>query len=65
MPWPNGPAARDTGISTYVWILDNKPAKGKGNGKVINAADMFHTMRKSLAPRVSTCDLRTSTTSVT
>jgi hypothetical protein len=41
---PNGPAARDTGISTYVWILDNnKPATRKG--KVINAVDMFGKMR--------------------
>jgi type I restriction enzyme M protein len=48
VPSPHGPAARDTGISTYVVILDNnKPATRKGKRKVqlINAVDMFGKMR--------------------
>jgi len=42
----------NTGIATYVWILDNnKPAKRKGKVQLINSADMFGKMRKSLGSK--------------
>jgi type I restriction enzyme M protein len=42
----------NTGISTYIWILDNnKPAKRKGKTQLINAVDMFGKMRKSLGSK--------------
>jgi type I restriction enzyme M protein len=42
----------NTGISTYIWILDNsKPAERKGKVQLINAVDMFGKMRKSLGSK--------------
>jgi type I restriction enzyme M protein len=42
----------NTGISTYIWIVDNnKPAKRKGKVQLINAVDMFGKMRKSLGSK--------------
>ena len=42
----------NTGISTYIWVLDNnKPAKRRGRVQLINAADMFGKMRKSLGSK--------------
>ncbi|MCR8695228.1 SAM-dependent methyltransferase [Rhodococcus pyridinivorans] len=42
----------NTGISTYIWILDNnKPAQRRGKVQLINAADMFDKMRKSLGSK--------------
>lgn len=42
----------NTGISTYIWVLDNnKPAKRKGKVQLINAVDMFGKMRKSLGSK--------------
>jgi type I restriction enzyme M protein len=42
----------NTGISTYIWILDNnKPAKRKGRVQLINAVDMFGKMRKNLGSK--------------
>lgn len=42
----------NTGISTYIWILDNnKPAKRKGKIQLINSAEMFGKMRKSLGSK--------------
>ena len=42
----------NTGISTYIWILDNnKPAKRKGKVQLINAVEMFGKMRKSLGSK--------------
>lgn len=42
----------NTGISTYIWILDNnKPAKRKGKVQLISSADMFGKMRKSLGSK--------------
>ena len=42
----------NTGIATYIWILDNnKPAKRKGKVQLINAVDMFGKMRKSLGSK--------------
>lgn len=42
----------NTGISTYIWVLDNnKPAKRRGKVQLINAADMFGKMRKSLGSK--------------
>ena len=39
----------NTGISTYIWIVTNKkPARRKGKVQLINAADFFEKMRKSL-----------------
>lgn len=42
----------NTGISTYVWILSNhKPAERKGKIQLINGADLFVKMRKSLGSK--------------
>ena len=42
----------NTGISTYVWILDNdKPAERKGKIQLIDGSAMFHKMRKSLGSK--------------
>ena len=39
----------NTGISTYIWVLDNnKPAKRKDKIQLINGVDMYGKMRKSL-----------------
>ena len=42
----------NTGISTYVWILDNdKPADRKGTVQLIDGTAMFRKMRKSLGSK--------------
>lgn len=42
----------NTGISTYIWVLDNnKPTQRRGKVQLINAADMFGKMRKSLGSK--------------
>ena len=42
----------NTGITTYIWVLDNnKPAKRRGKVQLINAVDMFGKMRKSLGSK--------------
>jgi type I restriction enzyme M protein len=42
----------NTGIATYIWILDNnKPAKREKKVQLINAVDMFGKMRKSLGAK--------------
>ena len=42
----------NTGISTYVWILDNaKTAERKGKVQLVNAVEMFGKMRKSLGAK--------------
>ncbi|AYE95826.1 restriction endonuclease subunit M [Mycobacterium paragordonae] len=42
----------NTGIATYIWILDNnKPSKRKGKIQLINAVDMYGKMRKSLGSK--------------
>jgi type I restriction enzyme M protein len=42
----------NTGISTYIWVLDNnKPPKRNGKVQLINAVDMFGKMRKSLGSK--------------
>ncbi len=42
----------NTGISTYVWILTNKKAVNrKGKVQLINGADFFQKMRKSLGSK--------------
>ena len=42
----------NTGISTYVWILDNdKPADRKGKIQLIDGSAMFRKMRKSLGSK--------------
>lgn len=42
----------NTGISTYIWILDNaKTDERKGKIQLINAVDMFGKMRKSLGSK--------------
>ncbi|PJE01733.1 class I SAM-dependent DNA methyltransferase [Mycobacterium sp.] len=42
----------NTGIATYIWILDNnKPSKRKGKVQLINAVDMYGKMRKSLGSK--------------
>ena len=42
----------NTGISTYIWLLDNhKPADRKGKVQLINAVDMYGKMRKSLGSK--------------
>ena len=42
----------NTGISTYIWVLTNhKAAERKGKIQLINAADFFQKMRKSLGSK--------------
>ncbi len=42
----------NTGIATYVWLLNNaKPAERKGKVQLINAAERFEKMRKSLGSK--------------
>lgn len=42
----------NTGISTYIWILDNnKTVKRRGKVQLINAVDMWGKMRKSLGSK--------------
>lgn len=42
----------NTGISTYVWILTNKkPEKRRGFVQLVNAADFYQKMRKSLGSK--------------
>jgi len=42
----------NTGISTYIWVLDNnKPAQRRGKVQLINAVEMFGKMRKSLGSK--------------
>ncbi len=42
----------NTGIATYIWILDNnKPTKRRGKVQLINAVEMFGKMRKSLGSK--------------
>ncbi len=42
----------NTGISTYIWVLDNnKPAQRRGKVQLINAAEMYGKMRKSLGSK--------------
>jgi type I restriction enzyme M protein len=42
----------NTGIATYVWILDNnKPTKRRRKVQLINAVDMYGKMRKSLGSK--------------
>jgi len=49
----------NTGIATYIWILDNnKPAKRKGKIQLINAVEMFGKMRKSLGSKRKELRLR-------
>ncbi|PBI95366.1 putative type I restriction enzymeP M protein [Rhodococcus erythropolis] len=42
----------NTGISTYIWILDNtKPAERQGKVQLIDGSGMFGKMRKSLGSK--------------
>jgi len=42
----------NTGISTYIWVLDNaKTAERRGKVQLINAVEMFGKMRKSLGSK--------------
>ena len=42
----------NTGISTYIWVLDNnKPEQRRGKVQLINAVDMYGKMRKSLGSK--------------
>ena len=42
----------NTGISTYIWILDNnKPIERQGSVQLINAVETFGKMRKSLGSK--------------
>ena len=42
----------NTGIATYIWLLDNnKPTDRKGKIQLINAVDMFGKIRKSLGSK--------------
>jgi len=39
----------NTGISTYIWIVNSrKPKRRKGKVQLVDATSMFHNMRKSL-----------------
>lgn len=56
----------NTGIATYIWILDNnKPAKRKGKVQLINAVDMYGRRSKSLGSKRKNCARRTSSGSAT
>lgn len=42
----------NTGIATYVWILDNdKPAERQGTVQLIDGSGLWHKMRKSLGSK--------------
>ncbi len=42
----------NTGISTYIWVLNNhKPTNRKGRVQLINAVDLYGKMRKSLGSK--------------
>lgn len=42
----------NTGIATYIWVLDNnKPARRKGKVQLINAVEMYGKMKKSLGSK--------------
>jgi len=42
----------NTGISTYIWILSNhKTKERKGKIQLVNGADFFQKMRKSLGSK--------------
>lgn len=42
----------NTGIATYIWVLDNnKPTKRRGKVQLINAVEMYGKMRKSLGSK--------------
>ena len=42
----------NTGIATYVWVLNNnKPAERRGKVQLINATDRYSKMRKSLGSK--------------
>ncbi len=42
----------NTGIATYIWVLSNhKPKERKGKVQLINASDMYESMRKSLGSK--------------
>ena len=42
----------NTGISTYIWVLSNKKSKErKGKVQLINGADLYSKMRKSLGSK--------------
>lgn len=42
----------NTGISTYIWIISNRKSAGrKGKVQLINAADFYSKMRKSLGSK--------------
>lgn len=42
----------NTGIATYIWVLNNaKPAERKGKVQLINATDQYEKMRRSLGEK--------------
>jgi type I restriction enzyme M protein len=42
----------NTGIATYIWVLNNKkPKRRRGKVKLINASDIWTAMRKSLGDK--------------
>jgi type I restriction enzyme M protein len=42
----------NTGISTYIWLVTNrKPKARKGKVQLINGAELFQKMRKSLGEK--------------
>ncbi|UIJ38947.1 type I restriction-modification system subunit M [Desulfobaculum bizertense] len=46
----------NTGITTYIWILsNNKSEERKGKIQLINASEMYHTLRKNLGAK--NCEL--------
>ena len=49
----------NTGIATYVWILDNdKPAERQGTVQLIDGSGLWHKMRKSLGSKRKRLDRR-------
>jgi type I restriction enzyme M protein len=41
----------NTGISTYVWVITNRKTERRGKVQLINAADMWRKMRRSLGDK--------------
>ena len=49
----------NTGIATYIWVLDNnKPADRQGNVQLIDATNFYVKMRKKLGARTRTLGRR-------
>lgn len=49
----------NTGIATYIWLLDNnKPAERRGKVQLINAVNMHHKLRKNVGDKRNELSLK-------